>query len=84
MQHKVGRAVDLKLRGVVHKVLVMRTGPHRFRVAVDDDGPLDASLERIDAYASRLTVEGALPPHHRHARAGAARRGGRRDAPGQP
>ncbi|HEU4330719.1 MAG TPA: carboxyl transferase domain-containing protein [Lapillicoccus sp.] len=58
VQHKVGRAVDLKLRGTVHKVTVMRTGPHRFRIAVDDHGPLDASLERIDEYASRLTLEG--------------------------
>jgi acetyl-CoA carboxylase carboxyltransferase component/biotin carboxyl carrier protein len=37
----------------------MRTGPHRFRVTVDDHEPLDASLERIDAYSSRLTVEGS-------------------------
>jgi acetyl/propionyl-CoA carboxylase alpha subunit/acetyl-CoA carboxylase carboxyltransferase component len=59
VQHKVGRAVDLKLRGAVHKVLVMRTGPQRFRVTVDDHEPLDASLERIDEYASRLTVEGS-------------------------
>ena len=59
VQHKVGRAVDLKLRGAVHKVLVMRTGPHRFRVSVDDHEPLDAEMERIDAYASRLTVEGS-------------------------
>ena len=59
VQHKVGRAVDLKLRGAVHKILVMRTGPHRFRVTVDDHEPLDASLERIDAYSSRLTVEGS-------------------------
>jgi acetyl/propionyl-CoA carboxylase alpha subunit/acetyl-CoA carboxylase carboxyltransferase component len=59
VQHKVGRAVDLKLRGAVHKVLVMRTGTHRFRVTVDDHGPLDAALERIDEYASRLTVEGS-------------------------
>ncbi|MEP6651397.1 MAG: biotin carboxylase N-terminal domain-containing protein, partial [Lapillicoccus sp.] len=59
VQHKVGRAVDLKLRGAVHKVLVTRTGPHRFRVIVDDHEPLDAALERLDEYASRLTVEGS-------------------------
>jgi acetyl/propionyl-CoA carboxylase alpha subunit/acetyl-CoA carboxylase carboxyltransferase component len=58
VQHKVGRPVDLKLRGSVHKVVVMRTGPHRFRVVIDDHEPLDASLERIDEYASRLTLGG--------------------------
>jgi len=59
VQHKVGRAVDLKLRGEVHKVLVTRVGPQRFRVIVDGSEPLDAELERIDEYASRLAVEGS-------------------------
>ena len=56
VQHKVGRAVDLKLRGAVHSVLVLRTGPHRFRVVVDGSDPLDVQLERIDDYSSRLVV----------------------------
>ena len=59
VQHKVGRAVDLKLRGEVHKVLVTRVGPQRFRVGVDGSEPLNAELERIDEYASRLVLEGA-------------------------
>ena len=59
VQHKVGRAVDLKLRGEVHKVLVTRVGPQRFRVVIDGSSPLDAELERVDEYASRLVLEGS-------------------------
>ncbi|MDQ6716620.1 MAG: ATP-grasp domain-containing protein, partial [Actinomycetota bacterium] len=57
VQHKIGRAVDLKLHGVTHQVLVTRTGPHRFRIVVDGAEPLNADLERIDEYSSRLVVE---------------------------
>ncbi len=59
VQHKIGRAVDLKLRGEVHQVLVTRVGPQRFRVVIDGAEPLDAELERIDEYASRLVLEGS-------------------------
>ncbi|SES49710.1 Acetyl/propionyl-CoA carboxylase, alpha subunit [Pedococcus cremeus] len=61
VQHQVGRAIDLKLRGTAYKVTVARTGPHRFRVAIGtgaDERVVDADLDRIDAYASRLTVRG--------------------------
>src|SRR6185369_4668719 len=34
VQHDVGRAIDLKLRGTAYKVTVYRTGPARFRVSV--------------------------------------------------
>ncbi|MEP6814127.1 MAG: biotin carboxylase N-terminal domain-containing protein, partial [Marmoricola sp.] len=33
VQHRVGRAVDLKLRGATYRVIVAQTGPHRFRVS---------------------------------------------------
>ena len=59
VQHKIGRAVDLKLRGEVHPVLVTRVGPQRFRVVIDGAEPLDAEIERIDEYASRLVLEGS-------------------------
>ena len=58
-RHEVGRAIDLKLRGVVHRVTVARIGPHRFRVGVGADGrvqTVDAVLERLDAYAGRLVI----------------------------
>ena len=61
VQHQVGRAIDLKLRGTAYKVTVARTGPHRFRVAIAAGGEehlVDADLDRIDDYASRLTVSG--------------------------
>ncbi|MEO8830278.1 carboxyl transferase domain-containing protein [Lapillicoccus sp.] len=58
VQHKVGRAVDLKLRGTTHKVVVTRTGPHRFLVVVDGTHRVDADLERLGSYASRLTIGG--------------------------
>ncbi len=56
VQHQVGRPVDLKLRGTTYKVMVTRTGPHSFRIIVDGEGPVDAELERLDDYASRLVV----------------------------
>ena len=61
VQHQVGRAIDLKLRGTAYKVMVARTGPHRFRVGITAGGEehlVDADLARIDEYASRLTVSG--------------------------
>jgi acetyl/propionyl-CoA carboxylase alpha subunit/acetyl-CoA carboxylase carboxyltransferase component len=59
VQHQVGRAVDLKLRGTAYKVMVTRIGPHRFRVAVGEAAPLDVDLERIDEYTSRLVAGGS-------------------------
>ena len=38
VQHKVGRAVDFKLRGAAYKVTVLQIGPHRFRVGVAAGG----------------------------------------------
>ncbi|HSE70428.1 MAG TPA: biotin carboxylase N-terminal domain-containing protein, partial [Nocardioidaceae bacterium] len=59
VQHKVGRAVDLKLRGTSYRVTVAQIGPHRFRVAVGADDQaqvVDAEVERLDRYNLRLTV----------------------------
>ncbi|HET6968410.1 MAG TPA: biotin carboxylase N-terminal domain-containing protein, partial [Ornithinibacter sp.] len=62
VQHDVGRAVDLKLRGTAYKVTVFRTGPARFRVGVADPTghtvTVDADLERVGPYASRVGVGG--------------------------
>ncbi len=61
VQHQVGRAIDLKLRGTAYKVTVARTGPHRFRVAIaanGDEHVVDADLDRLDRYASRLRIAG--------------------------
>lgn len=61
VQHQVGRAIDLKLRGTAYKVTVARTGPHRFRVSIaanGDEHVVDADLERLDRYASRLRIAG--------------------------
>ncbi|HET6741479.1 MAG TPA: biotin/lipoyl-containing protein, partial [Kribbella sp.] len=60
VQHEVGRAIDLKLRGASYQVTVARIGPERFRVGVGN-GHLkivDAELERLDEYTSRLVVGG--------------------------
>lgn len=59
VQHQVGRAVDLKLRGTAYQVMVTRIGPHRFRVVIGDADALDVDLERIDEYTSRLVTGGA-------------------------
>ncbi|HET7278004.1 MAG TPA: biotin carboxylase N-terminal domain-containing protein, partial [Dermatophilaceae bacterium] len=61
VQHRVGRAIDLKLRGTAYKVMVTRIGPHRYRVGVStgaEEHRVDADLERLDAYKSRITVGG--------------------------
>src|SRR6476620_7068746 len=59
VQHRTGRAIDLKLRGTAYKVTVARTGPHLFRVTVasgDTEQTVDVDLDRIDEYTSRLTI----------------------------
>ncbi len=59
VQHSVGRAVDLKLRGVTYQVTSFRIGPQRFRVRVaqgDLSSTVEASLERLDEVHSRLDV----------------------------
>jgi len=62
VQHDVGRAVDLKLRGTAYKVTVYRTGPARFRVSVAEPSgqvvTVEADLERIGQFASRVCVGG--------------------------
>jgi acetyl/propionyl-CoA carboxylase alpha subunit/acetyl-CoA carboxylase carboxyltransferase component len=61
VQHEVGRAIALKLRGAAYRVTVARIGPHRYRVGVgtgDDLQYVDADLDRLDAYDARLQVAG--------------------------
>ena len=58
-RHAVGRAIDLKLRGVSHRVSVAQVGPIRFRVGVaQPDGVVvvDADLERLSEYVCRLVL----------------------------
>jgi acetyl/propionyl-CoA carboxylase alpha subunit/acetyl-CoA carboxylase carboxyltransferase component len=56
-RHDTSRAIDLKLRGDSHRVVVSKVGPRRFRASIDDDGRVvDVALERLDEYASRLDV----------------------------
>lgn len=59
VQHKVGRAVDFKLRGTAYKVTVIQIGPQRFRVVVEAGGVehvVLADVERLDEYRTRMTV----------------------------
>ncbi len=61
VQHQVGAAVDLKLRGATYAVTVVQGGPSRYRLTLAAHGEqriVDARLERLDAYHARLTVEG--------------------------
>ena len=62
VQHEVGRAIDLKLRGASYRVTVARIGPERFRVGVGNGNDhlkvVDAELERLDEYRGRLVVGG--------------------------
>jgi len=59
VQHSVGRAVDLKLRGVTYQVTAFRIGPQRYRVRVaqgEESNAVEAALERLDEFHSRLQV----------------------------
>ncbi|MFT4216953.1 MAG: carboxyl transferase domain-containing protein [Micropruina sp.] len=61
VQHSVGRPVDLKLRGVTYQVTTFRIGPERYRVRVaqgEQSSTVEASLERLDEFHSRLQVGG--------------------------
>ena len=58
-RHEVGRAIDLKLRGVAHRVTVAQVGPTRFRVGFGEsqqDRQVDADLEQFDEYVGRLVI----------------------------
>jgi acetyl/propionyl-CoA carboxylase alpha subunit/acetyl-CoA carboxylase carboxyltransferase component len=61
VQHKVGRPVDLKLRGVQYQVTVLRTGPRRYAVTIACGGEerrTVATLEHLDEVHSRVRVNG--------------------------
>ncbi|RKT77736.1 acetyl/propionyl-CoA carboxylase alpha subunit [Terracoccus luteus] len=61
VQHAVGRAIDLKLRGTAYKVMVLRTAGDRYRVSITNGGDahvVEARLDRIDEYNGRIEVEG--------------------------
>ncbi|WP_392424653.1 carboxyl transferase domain-containing protein [Barrientosiimonas humi] len=61
VQHRTGRAVDLKLRGAPYKVTVSRIGPTRYRVLVATgatEQTVDADVDRINDYASRIRIGG--------------------------
>lgn len=56
-QHRSGLTVDLKLRGIVHKVTAYATAPGRFRVLVDGQ-VADAEIEHLDDVHGRIVVNG--------------------------
>ncbi len=59
VQHRVGRAVDFKLRGASYKVTVLQTGPRRFRVTVaagTQEQVVEVDVRRLDDFHTRLTV----------------------------
>jgi acetyl/propionyl-CoA carboxylase alpha subunit/acetyl-CoA carboxylase carboxyltransferase component len=58
-RHEVGRAVDLKLGGVSHRVAVSQVGADRFRVHLGPSGAesvLDVTVEQLGEFTSRLHV----------------------------
>ncbi|TNC20463.1 ATP-binding protein [Amycolatopsis alkalitolerans] len=61
VQHEVGRAIELKLRGAGYRVTVARTGRSRFRVAVatgEQVFGVDVELERFDEHTGQIVVNG--------------------------
>ncbi|HEX4728106.1 MAG TPA: biotin/lipoyl-containing protein, partial [Jatrophihabitans sp.] len=61
-RHQNGRVIELKLRGIGYRLAVAQIGPDRFRVsvlgatAVAGNRVVDARIERLAGYASRLEV----------------------------
>ncbi|NUW31737.1 ATP-grasp domain-containing protein [Nonomuraea sp. SMC257] len=61
VQHKSGRPLDLRLRGVGYRARVARVGARRFRVGVeagDDARTFDVELDRFDRHAGHIIVNG--------------------------
>ncbi|MER7469659.1 carboxyl transferase domain-containing protein [Micromonospora sp. NPDC000018] len=61
VQHKSGRPLDLKLRGVGYRVRVARVGAHRFRVGIEagaDVRTADVELDRFDRHTGQIVVNG--------------------------
>ncbi|MFR9778983.1 carboxyl transferase domain-containing protein [Micromonospora sp. MS34] len=61
VQHKSGRPLDLKLRGVGYRMRVARIGAHRFRVGIEAGGDIrtaDVELARIDRHTGQIVVNG--------------------------
>ncbi|MFG2053195.1 carboxyl transferase domain-containing protein [Micromonospora sp. NPDC048930] len=62
VQHKSGRPLDLKLRGVGYRMRVARVGAHRFRVGIEAGGDVrtaDVTLDRFDRHTGQIVVNGA-------------------------
>ncbi|MCT2282533.1 ATP-grasp domain-containing protein, partial [Micromonospora chalcea] len=62
VQHRSGRPLDLKLRGVTYRMRVARVGAHRFRVGVEAGGDVrtaDVELDRFDRHTGQIAVNGA-------------------------
>ncbi len=65
VQHRVGRPVEVKLRGTAYQVSTLNTGPSRYQVTVAVAGgttTVEAELDRIDEFHRRLVVGGQR--HH--------------------
>ncbi|MGC4892392.1 carboxyl transferase domain-containing protein [Micromonospora sp. DT31] len=61
VQHRSGRPLDLKLRGVTYRMRVARVGAHRFRVGVEvgaDARTADVELARHDRHTGQIAVNG--------------------------
>ncbi|GHJ42788.1 fused acetyl/propionyl-CoA carboxylase subuit alpha/methylmalonyl-CoA decarboxylase subunit alpha [Catellatospora sp. TT07R-123] len=58
VQHKSGRPIDLKLRGVGYRVSVAQIGPRRFRVGIGEAATVDVELDRYDEHTGRIMVNG--------------------------
>ncbi len=54
-QHAAGMPVDLKLRGVAHRLVVFRTGPGHYRVRIGQ-AAADVRIERLDEAHGRLQI----------------------------
>lgn len=62
VQHKSGRPLDLKLRGVTYRMRVARIGAHRFRVGIEAGGAVhtaDVELDRFDRHTGQIAVNGS-------------------------
>ncbi|GAB3805790.1 hypothetical protein GCM10027605_32480 [Micromonospora zhanjiangensis] len=61
VQHRSGRPLDLKLRGVGYRMRVARVGAHRFRVGIEvgeEVRTADVELDRFDRHTGQIAVNG--------------------------
>ncbi len=59
--HAVGRKIELRYQGQIHRMVVAQIGPRRYRLEVDGE-MIDVDIDRLSSFESRLGL-GGVPFH---------------------